>query len=55
MPITEIRDIVGYNNLQLVNKIKKMNSKANELSNEEKEILEAMKKEAWKRGIDNIT
>ena len=55
MPITEIKDIATYNNIQLVNKIKKLRSKFDKLSDEEREYLEAMKKEAWKRGIDEVS
>ena len=54
MSIVEVRDVETYTNLQLRNKINKMLMKIDKLSDEEKKLLETMKKEAWKRGMDDV-
>jgi len=54
MGVKEVKDIVTYNNLQLRNKIKKMQSKIDKLTDEEKKLLDELKKEAWKREMDGI-
>ena len=54
MGVKEIKDITSYSNLQLRNKIKKMQSKIDKLTDEEKKMLDELKKEAWKREMDEI-
>lgn len=54
MGVKEIKDITSYSNLQLRNKIKKMQSKIDKLTDEEKKVLDKLKKEAWKREMDDI-
>ena len=54
MGVKEIKDITSYSNLQLRNKIKKMQSKIDKLTDEEKKLLDALKKEACKREMDDI-
>lgn len=54
MGVKEVKDIITYNNLQLRNKIKKMQSKIDKLTDEEKRLLDELKKEAWKREMDGV-
>ena len=54
MRVKEANEISSYNNLQLRNKINRMLQKIDKLTDEEKALLERLKKEAWRRGIDDI-
>ena len=44
-------DVLAYTNVQICNIIRKL-SKKKALSEEDKEKLEILKKEAWKRGLE---
>lgn len=52
MAIIETKDISTLTNAQIKNKIKKLKGKSNKINNEEKELLEKLIKEAWRREID---
>ena len=54
MSVKEINDVASYNNIQLRNKINKMQMKFEKLSEDEKKTLEVLKKEAWRRGMDDV-
>ena len=54
MGVKEANEISSYNNLLLRNKINRMLQKIDKLTDEEKAFLERLKKEAWRRGIDDI-
>ena len=54
MGVKEANDISSYNNIQLRNKINRMLQKIDKLTEEEKVFLEQLKKEAWRRGMDDI-
>ena len=54
MGVKEANEISSYSNLQLRNKINRMLQKIDRLTEEEKAFLEQLKKEAWKRGMDDI-
>lgn len=52
MAIKESNDISTFTNAQIKNKIKKLKGKSEKINSEEKELLEKLNKEAWKREID---
>ena len=54
MGVKEANEISSYSNLQLRNKINRMLQKIDRLTDEDKELLERLKKEAWRRGMDDI-
>ena len=54
MGVKEIKDVSSFSNMQLRNKINRMMMKIDKLTEEEKAQLQELKKEAWRRGMDNI-
>lgn len=54
MGVKEVRNVLGYSNIQLKNKINKLKMKYDKLTGDEQQELEVLKKEAWKRGMDEI-
>lgn len=54
MGVKEANEISSYSNLQLRNKINRMLKKIDRLTEEDKELLEQLKKEARRRRMDDI-
>lgn len=54
MGVKEVKGIADYNNIQLRTKINKLLQKGDAVTPEEKEKLELLKKEAWRRGMDEF-
>ena len=52
MAIKESNDVSTLTNVQIKNRIKKLKGKSEKMNSEEKELLDKLNKEAWKREID---
>ena len=54
MSVKEVRGVADYNNMQLRAKINKLMQKGDNVTPEEKTKLDQLKKEAWRRGMDDV-